>query len=546
MNYTDRPVYNVNDSVPPSVLVFSIIQHFFVLIAYMTYPVIIARAASSGEDLSAFLISVTLIGCGLATLLQACRFTGSGYIFPMLPSSSYLPASMLAIGAGGLPFLYGMMIASGFLEMLLSRFTRYFHILFPREVIGVSMFMLGLAVIPFAFPLFFGGKGPISPAPTAVGIITLGSMIILGAQQKKIFRFNAVLISIIIGLVSSALIKFLNYDTTGKLLNTEAVGAVSILPVLPTFPVGIPGFDFDIDLLIPFAIGMLCVMLKSAGNIALLDEYTGETNKNNLRRGLFSEGLGAALCSALGGVGIGSCAANVGLIPGTGIASRKIGIGLGFLLILCGFLPAVSWFFRIMPEPIMGAVLIYAISSIMLGGVQSISSRILDRRRTFVVILPIMIGVSSVTCPYLYTGLPDTIRLFFTSPLTAGALFAVVLGLLFKIGIPTCCSISFGSDPHDDVSCLLLDCGNLWTMDKTQMFKITHHIQSLVDAMPEGMHPETLALSLKHSTETISAELTVSGPIDATVMKTAGHYPAIVTVSVDAGKTIIHSNYPIV
>ena len=134
---------------------------------------------------------------------------------------------------------------------------------------------------------------------------------------------------------------------------------------------------------------MLCVMLKSAGNIALLDEYTGETGRGNLRRGILSEGFGAAVCSAIGGIGIGSSASNTGLIPGTGIASRKIGLGLGLFLIICGFLPAIGWFFHIMPEPIMGAVVIYAIAFIMLGGVQSISSRVLDNRRTFVVILPL-------------------------------------------------------------------------------------------------------------------------------------------------------------
>lgn len=83
----------------------------------------------------------------------------------------------------------------------------------------------------------------------------------------------------------------------------------------------------------------------------------------------------------------------------------------------------------------------------MLGGVQGISSRVLDKRRTFVVILPIMIGVSSVMCPNLYTALPDTLRLFFASPLTSGAIFVVVLGLLFKIGIPTRCSIPLRGRP---------------------------------------------------------------------------------------------------
>ena len=537
MDSADRPVYNVGDNVPPSVLVLSILQHFFVLAVYMTYPVIITKAINGGEDLSTFLISATLIGSGIATILQAIRYTGCGYIFPMVPNSSYLPASMLAATAGGLPLLYGMMIVSGFLEMILSQLTRYFRVLFPGEVVGVVMFMLGLAIIPFSFPLFFGSgdTGPLDPAATAVGIITLGSMIILGIQHQKIFRFYAVLIGIIIGFASSVLFGVLT------LADIESAGSTSLFSI-PN-PVGIVSYSFDVGLLIPFAIGMLCVMLKSAGNIALLDEYTGETGRGNLRRGIRSEGFGAAVCSAIGGIGIGSSASNTGLIPGTGIASRKIGLGLGLFLIICGFLPAIGWFFHIMPEPIMGAVVIYAIAFIMLGGVQSISSRVLDNRRTFVVILPIMIGVSSVMCPNLYTALPETIQLFFASPLTSGAIFVVVLGLLFKIGLPTHNTIRFGDHPEADVSRLLLDCGRLWTMDKTQMFQIIHHIQALIRAMPEGMHPEQLTLTLKNSTGALTAELIVPGPVDEAAMKSAGHYPATVMVTAAADKTIIRSGY---
>lgn len=537
MDSADRPVYNVGDNVPPSVLVLSILQHFFVLAVYMTYPVIITKAINGGEDLSTFLISATLIGSGIATILQAIRYTGCGYIFPMVPNSSYLPASMLAATAGGLPLLYGMMIVSGFLEMILSQLTRYFRVLFPGEVVGVVMFMLGLAIIPFSFPLFFGSgdTGPLDPAATAVGIITLGSMIILGIQHQKIFRFYAVLIGIIIGFASSVLFGVLT------LADIESAGSTSLFSI-PN-PVGIVSYSFDVGLLIPFAIGMLCVMLKSAGNIALLDEYTGETGRGNLRRGILSEGFGAAVCSAIGGIGIGSSASNTGLIPGTGIASRKIGLGLGLFLIICGFLPAIGWFFHIMPEPIMGAVVIYAIAFIMLGGVQSISSRVLDNRRTFVVILPIMIGVSSVMCPNLYTALPETIQLFFASPLTSGAIFVVVLGLLFKIGLPTHNTIRFGDHPEADVSRLLLDCARLWTMDKTQMFQIIHHIQALIRAMPEGMHPEQLTLTLKNSTGALTAELIVPGPVDEAAMKSAGHYPATVMVTAAADKTIIRSGY---
>lgn len=88
MGDTDGPVYNVNDPVPLSVALLSILQHFFVLAVYMTYPVIITKAIGGGEDLSTFLISTTLVGSGIATILQAVRYTGCGHIFPMVPNSS--------------------------------------------------------------------------------------------------------------------------------------------------------------------------------------------------------------------------------------------------------------------------------------------------------------------------------------------------------------------------------------------------------------------------------------------------------------------------
>lgn len=537
MDSVDRPVYNVSDNVPPSVFVLSILQHFFVLAVYMTYPVIITKAIGGGEDLSTFLISATLLGSGIATILQSVRATGSGHIFPMVPNSSYLPASVLAATAGGLPLLYGMMIFTGFLEVLMSRLTRYFRVLFPGEVAGVVMFLLGIAIIPFSFPLFFGSVNgsPLDPFATLVGCITLGSMIILSILKRKIFKFYAVLIGIGIGLVSSVLLGVLT------LADVQAAGTFELFAI-PN-PIGIVSYHFDIGLLVPFAVGMLCVMLKSAGNITLLDEYTGETNKNNLRRGIFSEGVGAMICSAIGGIGIGSSASNTGLIPGTGIASRRIGLGLGVFLVICGFLPVIGWFFHVMPEPVLGAVVIYAIAFIMIGGLQSISARILDNRRIFVVILPIMIGVSSAVCPYLYTGMPETIQLFFASPLTSGAICVIVIGLLFKIGIPNHMTISFGAQPAVEASQLIFECGRSWTMDKTQMFQITHHVQALIQALPEGTVPTALEMTLKSSTGSLRADLAVSGPVDETVMQTTGQYPAVVTVVDKAGRTVVRAGY---
>ena len=125
MDPADHPVYNVSDKVPPAVLVLSVLQHFFVLAVYMTYPVIITKAIGCGEDLSTFLISATLIGSGIATILQSLRYTGCGHIVPMVPNSSYLPASVLAAPPGGRPIPHGMMLSTALLELLSIRLTSY-------------------------------------------------------------------------------------------------------------------------------------------------------------------------------------------------------------------------------------------------------------------------------------------------------------------------------------------------------------------------------------------------------------------------------------
>lgn len=97
----ELPVYNTDDKIPKTTLLLSIIQHFFAIAVYMTYPVIISAAVAGTASMTANLISLMLIGCGLSTLLLSSKKFGTGFPMPVIPNSSYLPASVLAAGAGG-------------------------------------------------------------------------------------------------------------------------------------------------------------------------------------------------------------------------------------------------------------------------------------------------------------------------------------------------------------------------------------------------------------------------------------------------------------
>ena len=80
----EPPVYNTDDAIPKGTLLLSVIQHLFAIAVYMTYPVIISAAVCGTADMTANLISLTLIGCGFATLLLSSKRFGTGFPMPII------------------------------------------------------------------------------------------------------------------------------------------------------------------------------------------------------------------------------------------------------------------------------------------------------------------------------------------------------------------------------------------------------------------------------------------------------------------------------
>jgi hypothetical protein len=70
-----------------------------------------------------------------------------------------------------------------------------------------------------------------------------------------------------------------------------------------------------------------------------------------------------------------------GLSVATGATSRVIAYAIGGLLFVLAFCPKLATVFAIMPAPVMGATLIFALSFMVIAGIQIIMSRMLDARR---------------------------------------------------------------------------------------------------------------------------------------------------------------------
>ena len=140
-------VYALDESPPPHITLFSGIQFAGLIAINLVYALLVFRTADASMSLLGGLLAVGMLVLGTGTFLQALRLgpVGSGYMCPATFTATYFGPSLLAVQAGGLPLLFGMTIFAGVLEMALAPLFSRLRPMFPPEISGLVIFMIGLS-----------------------------------------------------------------------------------------------------------------------------------------------------------------------------------------------------------------------------------------------------------------------------------------------------------------------------------------------------------------------------------------------------------------
>jgi xanthine permease XanP len=427
-------IYGIDDK-PPVVSTFLLgLQHTFVMSSTLVLPVVIVSeiGGSLGEVQS--VVSYSMIAAGIATILQSLKRgpVGSGYLCPHLVGPSYLSASIHAAWVGGLPLLFGMTTVAGFFETLFSRVVRRLQFLFPTEVTGLVVFMVGIALVPLGASKFLGieTEDAIIEAPDViVAAITLISMIGLNIWGRGRLRLYCVLIGMAIGYG-------LSYPF--GILTSSDIAVVWHAPIVALPTRSHISWSFDVALLVPFLIASLASSIKTVGDLMtaqkINDNAWVQADMKSIGDGLLADGMGCMLSGLLGGLGVSTSSSNVGMSVATGATSRRIGVSAGCLFILLAFLPKLSALFSIMPQPVMGAILVFVTSFMVIAGIQIIFTTTLDTRKIFVIGISLVFGLSVDILPELYRNIHPWLSPLFSSSLTLSTILAIVLTQVFRIG----------------------------------------------------------------------------------------------------------------
>ncbi|MBW1800182.1 MAG: hypothetical protein JRJ85_05565, partial [Deltaproteobacteria bacterium] len=438
MEQEKRPanlIYSVDESPPAGLNLILSMQHLALALMYMIYPVLLMQETGAMPAQTRGLVSTCILTVGIATLLQTLKKgpVGSGYLAVQIPNPIFLPLSMQAARIGGLALVSGMILTAGLFQSFFSRAFSRFRAIFPPEVCGVVISMLGVSMVRVSVTRFAGIAGPdggVSLSNIFVAGLTLGVMFGITIWFRGSLRLFSLFIGFIIGYVASFAI---------GLVDSSQFAVIRDIPLVAFPRLQLFRLDFDWALFIPFVITGLVSSIDTAGGIITCQKFNDAAwrrpDMRSVSGRLLADGLGNVVGGAMGGYGTGVSSANLGLCMATGATSRIIGVLTGFLFLAVAFLPRVAFSLSLIPLPVMGAILVYVSSFLIVSGMQLIMSRMLDDRRFAMVGLSFVAGLSVEIVPHLYSRLPDWSAPFFSSSLAVASITAIALNALFRLGI---------------------------------------------------------------------------------------------------------------
>jgi NCS2 family nucleobase:cation symporter-2 len=187
-------------------------------------------------------------------------------------------------------------------------------------------------------------------------------------------------------------------------------------------------------------------------------------NFASLAGGVAANGLASMVCGLAGSFGPNSYSSCVGLSAATGVTSRIVGYAVGIAFIVLALVPGVLVFFAAMPLPVMGAALFFTAAFVFTSGIQIITARMLDARKTMVIGFSFAMAVMADVYHDVFTKAPVALQPIVANSLVLGTVCALALHLILRFGVRQRVAIELaaGQRERQEVEQFLSQQGSRW------------------------------------------------------------------------------------
>lgn len=403
-------------------------------------PLIIGTAAGLDAAGTGILVAAALFIGGLATILQSISVPFLDAQLPLVQGVSFTGvATTLAVLQGtpdeeGLRIIFGAVLVASALGFILAPFFAKIIRFFPPVVSGVVITTIGLTLMPVAAGWSLGSEGDPSHGSVAnVGLaaFTLLVVLVLSKVGSAGISRLSILLAIVIGTAVAALLGRAHFSGVGE-------GPVIGLPT---------PFEFGAPLFVASAVlGMLIViivtMTETTADIVAVGEIAQTSvDSKRIANGLRADMLSSTVAPLFNSFTQTAFAQNVGLVAITGIRSRFVVAGAGVIMVVLGLLPVLGRVVAAVPSPVLGGAGIVLFGTVAASGIRTLTG--VDYRsglNLMIVAVSLAMGLIPVVSPTFYDQFPSRVQVVLGSGISAAALTAVLLNILFN-------ELTFGSRP---------------------------------------------------------------------------------------------------
>ena len=387
-------------------------------------PIMIAGALGYSTKELTYLISTDIFMCGVATFLQlqVNKYFGIGLPVVLgVAFQSVAPLSLIGakLGSGA---IFGSIIVSGLIVILISGFFSKIRKFFPPLVTGSVITTIGLTLIPVAIGNMGNNIAKPELSSVILAVVTILVILLIHAVTTGFVRSIAILIGLIIGTVVAGFMGIVDFSP---------IAQAPLIHIPTPFFFGKPIFDFSSILMM--TIISLVSMVESTGVYLALSDITGdEISETRLRNGYRAEGLAVALGGIFNTFPYTGFSQNVGLVQLSGIKTRRpIFYTAGFLVIL-GLLPKFGACAQIIPAPVLGGAMLVMFGMVTIQGIRMLGRVNFENEHNLLIAAMAVAAGVGFNGTTLFQALPNTVEMFLNNGIVMATLVAIILNLIFN------------------------------------------------------------------------------------------------------------------
>jgi NCS2 family nucleobase:cation symporter-2/xanthine permease XanP len=349
-------------------------------------------------------------------------------------SGAFIAVSIAALDAGGLPLLGMLVLISSLVQFAVSARLSLFRSVVTPTVGGTIICMIAVTVMPFGFkmvsevPVGFDNVAPQAPMWTAVA--TLAAIVLLSFYTSGKARLWAPLLGVLLGSAVAYPLGLINLDAVS---NARWLG----LPESHW-----PGLDLSFGnsfwMLLPaFVIVTIVGALETYGDGIAIQSISSRkvrtTDYRIVQGAINADGLGNLLSGLACTLPNTTYSTSISVVDLTGVASRRVGIYGGLMLVVLAFVPKLSALLQSIPAPVVGAFIIVLLVLLFAHGIRLVVSEGMSFDNGIVFGLSLWIGVGFQNRQLFEGLLPEFLANLLNNGMTAGGISAVLLSWLVSL-----------------------------------------------------------------------------------------------------------------